>query len=46
MSFAVFTDNAGPVHGEDNGKILQADVMDNLVIGALQKCAVDGHNRL
>ncbi len=42
----VVADQAGAVHGEDDVELLQADVVDDLVIGALQERRVDGRDGL
>ena len=43
---AVVAHEAGAVHGEDDVELLQADVVDDLVVGALQEGRVDGAHRL
>ena len=42
---AVVADQAGAVHREDDGQLLQADVVDDLVVGALQEGRVDRGDR-
>ena len=42
----VVADQAGPVHREDDVQLLQADVVDELVEGALQEGRVDRADRL
>ena len=43
---AVVADEAGAVHREDDGELLQADVVDDLVERALQERRVDRADRL
>ena len=43
---AVVADEAGAVHGEDDVQLLQADVVDDLVEGALEEGRVDRADRL
>jgi hypothetical protein len=43
---AVVADQAGAVHREDDVQALQADVVDDLVVGALQERRVDRRHRL
>ncbi len=43
---AVVADQAGAVHREDDVELLQADVVDDLVVGALQERRVDRGHRL
>ena len=38
-------DHAAPVDGEDHRQILQADVVDDLIVGPLQEGRIDGHHR-
>jgi hypothetical protein len=42
---AVLTDKSAPVYGEHDREVLKADIMDYLVIRALEKCGVDGDDR-
>ncbi len=42
---AVFAHDAAPIQGEHHRKPLDADVMENLVEGPLQKGGIDGHHR-
>ena len=42
---SIGTDDAGPIEHEGHRQVLDADVVDELVVGALQEGAVDGHNR-
>ena len=44
MSRAVGSDNASAVENERDRKILDADVVNQLVVGTLKKGAVNGHN--
>ncbi len=46
MGRAVFADQAGAVDGEQHVEVLHRDVVDQLVIGALQEGGVDRHHRL
>ena len=46
MGGAISTDQAGTVQGEHHGQILQGDVMDQLIVSALQEGGIDGHHRL
>ena len=39
---AIGTDDAGAIHHESDGQILNADIVDELVVGPLQEGAVDG----
>jgi hypothetical protein len=43
---AVGADEAGAVDGEGDVEVLQADVVHQLVVGALQEGAVDGDDGL
>src|SRR5699024_12517011 len=45
VSFPVASYQSGSVHREDHMQVLNADVMDHLVKGALQKRRVDRHDR-
>ena len=42
----VVTHNAPAVHGENDGEILQADILDDLVVSTLEERRIDGHNGL
>jgi hypothetical protein len=42
----VVADQAGAVHREGHVELLQADVVDDLVVGALQEGRVDRADRL
>jgi hypothetical protein len=42
----VGTDQAAAVDGEDDGQVLQRDVVHQLVVAALQEGRVDGDHRL
>ena len=46
MGRAVVADEPGAVHREDHVELLQADVVDDLVVGPLQEGRVDRHDRL
>ena len=46
MGRAVVADQARPVHREDDVELLQADVVDQLVVGALEEGRVDRADRL
>ena len=46
MGRAVVADQPGAVHREDDVELLQADVVDELVVGALQEGRVDRADRL
>ncbi|CAI8165577.1 MAG: Uncharacterised protein [Synechococcus sp. CC9902] len=43
---AIGTDDAGTIQNKGDGKLLNADVMNQLIEGALQEGAVDRHHRL
>lgn len=45
MGLAVCRDKAGAVDGKDHILLQQVDVVDDLVIGALQEGGVDAHHR-
>ena len=45
MRAAVRADQTGPIYGKANRQVLDRDVMDDLIIGALQKCRVDRRKR-
>src|SRR6266702_1890911 len=45
LSGAILTNDAGPIHGEDNVQVLHADIVDHLIKGTLQKGGVDGSHR-
>ena len=45
MRGAVVAGEAGAVHAEEHGKLLQRDIVDDGIEGALQKCGVDGADR-
>ena len=42
MGGAVGADQAGPVHGEADRQILDRDVVDDLIVGALEEGRIDG----
>ena len=42
MRGAVVAGEAGAVHAEEHGQLLQADVVDDGIEGALQECGIDG----
>ena len=46
MRRAILTDQARTVQADGHGQILQANVMDHLVIGALSKCRIECDNRV
>ena len=46
MRRTVGADQAGAVHGEAHGQVLQVDVVDDLVVAALQEGRIDGAERL
>ena len=46
MGGAVGADETGAVHGEAHGQLLDGDVVDDLVVAALQEGRVDGAERL
>jgi len=46
MGWAVGTNQAAAVNGEDYWQVLQRDVVDQLVVGALQEGRVNRHDRL
>ncbi len=46
MGGAVGTDQTGAVDGEHDRQVLQGDIVDPLVVGALQEGRVDRHDRL
>ena len=43
---AVRSDQPGPIQGEDDRQVLDGDVVDQLVVGALQESRVDRHDGL
>lgn len=45
MGGAVFSHQSRPVKAEGDGQLLQADVMDDLIIGPLEEGGIDGHHR-
>ena len=45
MSRAVVGHDAGPVEGEDDGQVLEADVVIDLVVGPLEEGRIDGADR-
>src|SRR5207253_4795732 len=45
MGGPVRTDKTAAIQGENNVEILQADVVQNLVVSSLEKCRIDGHYR-
>ncbi len=45
MGGPVVSHEAATVQGQDDGKLLQADVVENLVVGALEERRIDGHDR-
>lgn len=45
MGLAVCRDKAGAVDGKDHILLQQVDIVDDLVIGALQEGGVDAHHR-
>ncbi len=46
MGGAVGTDLTGPVDGKGHVQILQRDVVQQLIVGPLQKGRIDGDDRL
>ena len=42
---AVFADQAGAVDGEEYVQVLYRDIMDQLIVGALQEGRIDSHHR-
>ena len=46
MGGAICTNNPGSVQNECDRQILDADVVNQLVVSTLQKCAVNGHDGL
>ena len=46
MRRAVLPHEAGSVQGEDHRKVLETDVVDDLVVSPLEKSGIDGHDRL
>ncbi len=44
MGLAIITNNTAAVNGKDNGQILEADIVDELVKGALQEGGIYGHD--
>ena len=45
MSGAIRADQSGPIHGEQHRQILQSDIVNHLIPGALQEGGVNGHDR-
>ena len=39
---AIWTYQAGAINGEHHWQILQGDIMNELIIGALQECGING----
>ena len=46
MGWAICAHYSGPVDGECDIQMLNADVMDQLIVGALQKGRIDRDDRL
>ena len=46
MGRAVFADQSGAVDGEQHVEVLHRDVVDQLIVGALEERRVDRHHRL
>ena len=44
MAGAVLADQAGPIDADDDGRVVLADVVDDLVEGPLQEGRVEGHH--
>ena len=44
MGWPVFTDQACPINGEGHIQPLHTDIMNHLIIGALQEGGVNGNN--
>ena len=44
MGRSVFPDNARAVHGKNNRKILQTDIVQNLIVGSLQESRINRHD--
>ena len=45
VGFAVLADHAAPVQGQDHRQVLQADVVEHLVVGPLHEGGIDGGHR-
>src|SRR5262249_963634 len=45
MSGPVRTHEAPSVEGKNDVQVLQANIMENLIVAPLQKCGIDGHHR-
>ena len=46
MGLPVASHQPGPVDGKDHGQVLDAHIMQNLVISPLQEGGIDGDHRL
>jgi hypothetical protein len=46
VSRTIFSYNSSPIQGEDHWKVLEADILKNLIISPLEKCGVNGDNGL
>ncbi len=46
VSFTILPHHPGPVQTKDHGQFLQADIMQQLVISALQEGRIDGYHGL
>src|SRR5262245_66227480 len=45
MRGPVRTHQATPVEGKNDLQVLQANVMENLIVAPLQECGIDGYHR-
>ena len=46
MGRAIGANQARPIECEQDRQFLECDIVDDLVVGALQKCGVNRHHRL
>ena len=44
MGLAIIANDSCPVNGEDHRQVLEANIMNELIIGSLEKGRVDGHD--
>ena len=45
VGWTILTNNTTPVQCEDYRQMFQADIVDHLVVGALEESGIDGHHR-
>ncbi len=44
MGFPIFSHDTGTINGKNDRKLLDGNIVNDLVIGALEECGVDSDN--